>query len=471
MKAIDLVIGLEIHVELNTKSKIFCSCKNSFGSKPNTNVCPICLGLPGSLPLLNQEAVSKTIKAGLALGSTISKTIKFDRKHYIYPDLSKSYQITQNEIPLCIGGGIKLNNGKVIKFNHIHLEEDAGKLIHSNNNSFIDFNRAGVPLIECVTEACISSADEAVEFLSKLRQILIFAEVADCKMEQAGMRCDVNLSITKSGSNTLGTRVEIKNLNSFKAVFKAIEYEKERQLNEIKNGNTIIQETRRWNDAENKTESMREKQDSQDYRYMPNPDIPEIVISNEDVENIKASLKATPTQKFEQYVKHYNLPEYDASLLISEKYIADFFDECVKIYNQPKTISNWIITDLFKIIKDRTFKSLNEVILETDFCYIISLVDTKKISRPLAKQLLEKCIETKVSPQILANQENLFKMVSKHEIMAIINDILSKTPTLKQEFTQTPEKILNFIVGSVLNQTNGRADASLVKDIAIILLK
>ena len=461
----EINIGLEIHAELKTTTKIFCGCKNSFGDEPNTNVCPVCIGLPGSLPVLSKQAVILSAKAGLALGSRIANKLALDRKHYFYPDLPKAYQISQNEYPICIGGGIKLDSGKFVRFNHIHLEEDAGKLIHDplTDQTYIDYNRGGVPLIEHVTEVDLSSADEAVEFLTKLRQTLIFADVAECKMEQGGMRCDVNLSVRKKGSTEYGTKVEMKNLNSFKAVHRAIEFESNRQIEELEKGGVIVQETRKWDDTKGMTFALRSKVESKDYRYMPEPDCFSLVLSNEDIEAIKKSLPKTPAERFEKYTKEFGLPEYDANILISERFVSDYFEKCVKLYNEPKTLSNWIMTDLLKLLKDANYSTLSEIISEEYLCEIIKLLDSKKITRNIAKELFTKTIETKENPLDIAKREKLMSSVTQEQIISIIEQIVAERPDLAEQYKVEPDKITNFIVGGVMKQTQGKADASFVK--------
>lgn len=462
----EINIGLEIHAELATKTKVFCSCKNEFGSLPNTNVCPVCIGLPGSLPVLNKQALIYAIKAGLALGCDISPISNFARKHYFYPDLPKAYQISQNDNPICIGGGITLANGKFVRFNHIHLEEDAGKLIHDEltDQTYIDYNRGGVPLIEHVTEVDISSADEAVEFLTKLRQTLIFAGVSECKMEQGQMRCDVNLSVRKKTDKWFGTKVEMKNLNSFRAVHNAIEYESNRQIETLEKGGKIIQETRKWDDIKGLSFPMRTKEDCKDYRYMPEPDIKTIKLTPMDIEAIRKSLPATPAERFAKYTKEYALPEYDANILISEKFISDYFDNCVKIYSSPKTISNWIMTDLLKIIKEHSENNLSSLIKEEDLCTILKLLEDKKINRNIAKDLLIKVIETKEKPISICEKENLISQIDNTKIFAFIDQVLAQKPDLANQYKSEPEKITNFIVGQVMKETKGKADATLVKE-------
>ncbi|MBP3581192.1 MAG: Asp-tRNA(Asn)/Glu-tRNA(Gln) amidotransferase subunit GatB [Clostridia bacterium] len=462
----EINIGLEIHAELKTNTKVFCSCRNAFGSAPNTNVCPVCIGLPGSLPVLNKEALICAIKAGLSLGSDISPKINFDRKHYFYPDLPKAYQISQNENPVCIGGGITLSNGKFVRFNHIHLEEDAGKLVHDEltDQTFIDYNRGGVPLIEHVTEVDLSSADEAVEFLTKLRQTLVFAGVADCKMEQGGMRCDVNLSVRKKTDKWFGTKVEMKNLNSFRSVHRAIEYEANRQIEALEKGEKIIQETRRWDDNKGYSYAMRTKEESKDYRYMPEPDIISVLISSDEIEKIKAELPETPSKRFEKYTTKFALPEYDANILISEKFISDYFENCCKLYAQPKTISNWIMTDLLKLLKYSSYNTLDDIISAPYLCAIIKLLDEKKISRNVSKELLLKVIETKESPLDIANREKLIEVIDTGAIYGIVDAVLAEKPDLASQYKVEPDKITNFIVGAVMKQTKGKADATLVKE-------
>ena len=323
----DIVIGLEIHAELKTKTKVFCSCKNEFGAQPNTNTCPVCTGMPGALPILNKRAVELAIKAGLSFGCDISRYSVFERKNYFYPDLSKAYQISQLVYPLCVGGKVELDSGKTIRLNRIHLEEDAGKLTHISKavGTLVDYNRGGTPLIEMVTEPDFSSAEEVVEFLKKVRENLVFENIANCYMEEGGMRCDVNLSLKKKGTSELGIRTEMKNLNSFKSVQRAIEYEAKRQAEVLSGGGVVIQETRKWNDDKGKSTSMRTKEQAQDYRYFPDPDILALNISDEDIERVKDEMVMLPAKRREVYQEEYGLPLYDAQILTSSKYISDYF--------------------------------------------------------------------------------------------------------------------------------------------------
>ncbi|MDD4110266.1 MAG: Asp-tRNA(Asn)/Glu-tRNA(Gln) amidotransferase subunit GatB [Clostridia bacterium] len=465
MNEYDIVIGLEIHAELKTNSKVFCSCENLFGSEPNTHCCTVCIGLPGALPVLNKKAVELAIKAGLCFGSKISPIAVFERKNYFYPDLSKAYQISQLEKPICVGGGVDLDRGKHIRLNRIHLEEDAGKLIHNENiGTFIDYNRGGIPLIETVTEPDISSADEAIEFLSKLRSALTFADIAECKMEEGGMRCDVNLSIKKKGDTKLGTRTEMKNLNSYKMVYRAIKYETDRQIEELEKGNRIKQETRKWDDNTGKSYAMRSKEESQDYRYFPDPDLLAVQIKKEDVAKIKKEIPMLPNERIQNYIS-LGLPEYDAKILTSEKFISNYFDNCISIYSEPKLISNWIMVELLKNLKETETNSLKDIIIEEKLCKIIKLVEDKKITRTIGKFLLEMAINTKEDIDSIIKKNNLIEDISEEEIEKIIKDTINNKPSLVEDFKREPGNIENFVIGQVMKNTRGKANIIVTKKI------
>ena len=467
-KDYEIVIGLEIHAELNTETKVFCACKNAFGSDQNTNCCPVCVGLPGALPVLNKKAVEYTIKAGLAAGCEINNIAIFERKNYFYPDLSKAYQISQLEKPICIGGGIMLDSGKFIRLNRIHLEEDAGKLIHRSvqAGTFIDYNRGGVPLIETVTEPDISSAEEAVEFLTKWRQNLIFAGVANCKMEQGGMRCDVNLSVRKVGA-PLGTRTEMKNLNSFKSVFRAIEYEANRQIEELEAGHKITQETRKWDDDKGKSFSMRSKEEAEDYRYFPDPDILTVDITRDDVERVKKTLPMLPTERVNKYVTEYGLPEYDAKILTTEKYISDYFDEAVSMYASPKDISNWIMTDLLKTLKETETEDLSAIISAKNLVTIIKMINDKTITRTNCKTLFEKVCETKADASTLAKELGFLDQMSVEEMIKLIDMIFEKNPKAIADYKLEPADVTNYFIGQLMRETRGKAKVDIAKPIII----
>ena len=458
----EVVIGLEIHAELNTKTKIFCACQNKFGQAPNTNCCSVCTGMPGALPILNKEAVNLTIKAGLSCDCEINDYAVFERKNYFYPDLSKAYQISQLVKPICVGGHITLSSGKVIRLNRIHLEEDAGKLIHGLNETYIDYNRGGVPLIESVTEPDISSSDEAIEFLTKLRNRFIFSNVANCKMEQGGMRCDVNLSVRKKGNTEYGTRTEMKNLNSFKSVARAIEYEANRQIELIEKGEKIVQETRKWDDEKSKSFSMRSKEDSQDYRYFPDPDLLTVKIKRENVEKLRSELPLSQEKRIEKYTQQFGLPTKDTEVLVSSKVISDYFDDCVKILNEPKEISNWILTEILKL----EFTD-NIPVTSENLTNIIKLVLDKKISRSNAKILLEKVVETKKDALVLAKEMDMLSTISQGSIESIIDKLILDNPKAVQDYEKTPDKVIQFFIGNTMKETKGKADVKFAREYII----
>lgn len=458
----EVVIGLEIHAELNTKTKIFCSCQNKFGQSPNSNCCPVCTGMPGALPVLNKEAVKLTIKAGLSCDCEINDYAVFERKNYFYPDLSKAYQISQLVKPICIGGHITLDSGKVVRLNRIHLEEDAGKLIHGFNETYIDYNRGGVPLIESVTEPDISSSEEAIEFLTKLRNRFIFSNVANCKMEQGGMRCDVNLSVRKKGDKEFGTRTEMKNLNSFKSVAHAIEYEANRQIELVENGEKIVQETRKWDDEKGKSFSMRSKEDSQDYRYFPDPDLLTVKISREDVEKLKNELPLSQEKRIEKYMNEYGLTKQDTDVLVASKIVSDYFDDCLSLLNEPKEVANWILTEILKL-------NFTEVVPVTsaNLTQIIKLVLDKKISRNNAKLLLEKVVETNGDALTLAKEMDMLSQISNDTITNIIDNLIASNPKAVQDYQKTPDKVIQFFIGGTMKETKGKADVKFAREYII----
>lgn len=469
MQEYDVVIGLEVHSELKTNAKVFCSCKNQFGQAPNTNCCPVCVGLPGALPVLNKKAVELVIKAGLTMDCEINDLAVFERKNYFYPDLAKAYQISQLVRPICIGGKIKLKN-KEVRLNRIHLEEDAGKLVHSTAaiGTLIDYNRGGVPLMELVTEPDISSAEEAVEFLTKLRQRLIFAGVAECKMEQGGMRCDVNISVKKKGSKELGERTEMKNLNSFKSVYRAINYEANRQIEVLENGGKIIQETRKWDDNHGKSVSMRKKETSSDYRYFPDPDMLAVEIPREDVENLKKTLPLMPEELKAKYMTEYGLTEYESDILTKEKDLSDYFNETVENFNKPKEVSNWILTEVLSKLKEGNDEIL---ISPKDLAKILKLVENKTVTRTNAKEILTRVWE---------NGENIDKLakeyggnVDNEALKKIVETIINGNPKAVEDYrtSDTPEKVFRWFIGQVMKETRGKANAVKAEEYVKELLK
>lgn len=459
IKDFDITIGLEIHAELNTNTKVFCSCKNEFGSEPNTNVCPVCIGLPGSLPVINKKAVELGIKAGLCMGCEISPLTIFERKNYFYPDLSKAYQISQLQKPLCLGGGITLDSGKFIRLNRIHLEEDAGKLTHVNSTvgSLIDYNRGGVPLIEIVTEPDMNSAEEAVEFMMKLRSNLVFGGIAECKMEQGGMRCDVNLSVKPKGSKTLGTRTEMKNLNSFKMVGRAINYEALRQVEALESGEKIIQQTRKWDDNKGRSFPMRSKEEANDYRYFPDPDILAIKVSDRLIQETKLSLPRLSEQRKNYYITELKLPVYDAKILTSEKSFSDYFEEALKLFDSPKVVSNWIMTEVLRKFKEKETNDLNDIITVKNLVDIIKMVEQKEITRLSAKELFEKICFNGLDAKQTAKSEGILAGITDEEIIKIIDEALRANPKAVEDYKTEPDKVIKFFMGQVMRKTAGAA--------------
>lgn len=458
MQEYDIVIGLEVHAELSTKSKVFCSCKNEFGAIPNSNCCPVCIGLPGALPVLNKKAVELVIKAGLTIDSEINDLAVFERKNYFYPDLSKAYQISQLVRPICVGGELKLKN-KIVRVNRIHLEEDAGKLIHSSGDAgtLIDYNRGGVPLMELVTEPDISSAEEAVEFLTKLRSLLVFAEVAECKMEQGGMRCDVNISVKPKGSNVLGNRTEMKNLNSFKSVYRAIEFESERQIELLEKGEKVVQETRKWDDDAGISYAMRKKETSQDYRYFPDPDLLAVRIKREEVDDIRKTLPLMPDKLKEKYVSEFGLTDYDAEIITKEKILINFFEETIKLHSNPKNVANWLITEILSKIKDEDQPNIK--ISPQNLAKILNFIAEGKITRTVAKEIFAKVWEK--DEDIDALVKTMGGGISDDELENLILRIISSNPKAVEDFkaSPTPEKQLKWFVGQVMKETRGKANA------------
>ena len=463
MKDYEVTIGLEVHAELKTNTKCFCSCKNEFGGEPNTHCCPVCVGMPGALPVINKRAVELTIKAGLCMGCDINDIAVFERKNYFYPDLSKAYQISQLIRPICLHGGVKLDSGKFIRLNRIHLEEDAGKLVHKSETvgTLIDYNRGGVPLIEMVSEPDMSSPEEALEFLGKLRENLIYADIAECKMQEGGMRCDVNVSIREKGQKEYGTKVEMKNINSFKAVERAIKFEVERQKEILENGGTVRQETRRWDDVLGESSSMRSKEDSKDYRYFPDPDILAIEIPRENVEKIRKELPLLPAERKEKYMGEFGLSLYDTNLLLSEKVYSNFFDECVKLYNKPKSVVNWIQSQVLSLIKDEEEKEIK--ISASNLTKIIEMLEKKEISQQDSRTLFAKCWEEDIDAKEFAKSSGMLSTLSENELEKIMDEVISENPKACEDFKTTPDKVMPFFIGQVMKKTKGKANSEVVR--------
>lgn len=468
----EIVIGLEVHSELNTESKIFCSCKNEFGGEPNTHCCPICSGHPGVLPVLNKKAVQYTVKAGLAFDCKILKFSKFDRKNYYYPDLPKAFQTSQYDLPICKDGRLNfIHNGeeKSVRINRIHLEEDAGKLIHSEwgSGTLVDYNRCGVPLIEIVTEPDIRSPEEAISFLENIKNVLKYTQVSDCKMEEGSLRCDVNLSLMPKGSDKYGTRTEMKNVNSFKAAYKAMHYEIKRQTEILMTGGKVLQETRRWDDAKGKSFSMRSKEDAQDYRYFPEPDLVPLAFTEEYIQNVKDSLPELPAKRMQRYIKDYGLPQYDAEVLTADMEISDFFDECSKIYDNKKSLSNWIMGDVMKKLKENESDDILIPIKSENFVKLLKLYDDKVISQNASKIVFEKIWEKDCDPEKIVDELGLKQISDTNELLNMVKEIIANNPQPVADFKSGNKKALAFFVGQIMKASKGKANPQVINELLI----
>ena len=467
----ELVVGLETHVELLTNTKIFCSCINKFGDEPNTHCCPVCIGLPGTLPKLNSEVVRLAILAGLATNCKINLKSFMDRKNYVYPDLSKAYQISQYYTPICEHGYIELSNHKKIRINRIHMEEDAGKLVHKNGDVYIDYNRGGVPLIEIVTEPDISSSSEAREYVEKLQNILRYAGVSDCKMQEGSMRCDVNVSVKPVNSDILGTRTEIKNMNSVTFMTKAIDYEFERQTELLNNNQKIIQQTLRYIESTNSTESMRDKEDAQDYRYFRDPDLTEINLKPEYIQELQTQLPELPDSRINKYINSYEISEKDAALLVKYKRVSDFFESSIKNLKSPKIICNFIIGQIFMIIETESDREKFDILVTPDqINKLAALVETNKINMNLAKKTLINMLETgKDISEFISEQDMLG--ISEQDLEKFCVEAINSNQNAVQDYLNGKEKALKSILGCVMKQTRGRANAQVIENILVRLIK
>ncbi len=458
------VIGLEIHAELLTKTKIFCSCENKFGVEPNTLVCPICSGMPGTLPSLNKSAVELAVKAGIVLGCKISNKSSFDRKNYFYPDLPKAYQITQFYNPICYDGLVKIND-KNIRIERIHLEEDAGKLIHRDKYSIIDFNRCGVPLIEIVTMPDFHSADEVCDFVKLISSRMKYAGLCDAKLEQGSLRVDVNISLKEKISLGFGKRAEIKNLNSLKSIKQAIEYEITRQTKLIENGEEILVETRRFDEKTGTTVFMRTKETKGDYRYFPEPDLPQIFISNGEIERLKQELPIMPDERLSTYINVYKLPKQDAELLTEDKFISDFYDSCVAIYPAYKTISNILLNEVKKILNKRATNFSSVIFSPNDIIEISKLYDEKKITKNSLSYILEIMTETNEPPTKIAETHNLLIEDNQDELNDIISKVLDENRKAINEYLEGNKKVFAFLMGQIMRSSNKGTNPNTVSEI------
>ncbi len=470
------VIGLEVHAELSTKTKIFCSCPTKFGASPNTQTCPICMAMPGTLPVLNEKVVEYAVKAGLATNCTISKDSKNDRKNYYYPDLPKSYQISQYDKPLCENGYIEIdtkNGKKKIRILRIHIEEDAGKLNHDDfgGGSLVDLNRAGVPLIEIVSEPDISSSEEAEAYLRKLKAILEYIEVSDCKMQEGSYRADVNVSVKKKTDEKLGTRTEMKNMNSFRSITRGIDYEIDRQIDLLEDGKQVEQQSLRWDDVSGKTFSMRDKEDAQDYRYFPDPDLVAIRLSNEYVENIRKNLPELPEKRRERYLNEYKMTEKETDIIVSSKYLSDLFEEAADICKNRKAVSNWIISDISRILNEKELEPADIPFTAEQLAHLVMIIDKGTISSSIGKKVLEELFENPREPEDIVKEKGWVQISDEGEIKKIVAEILANNQQSVSDYKAGKDKALGFLVGQAMKATKGKANPQLLNKLFIEELK
>lgn len=466
----EAVIGLEVHVELKTNTKIFCNSSTEFGGDPNTHVCPVCLGLPGVLPVLNKKVLEYAVKAGLALNCQIARFSKFDRKNYYYPDLPKNYQISQYDLPIAEHGYIEIEAGgrhKRIGITRLHMEEDAGKLVHQGTimttpYSLVDYNRTGVPLIEIVSEPDMRTPEEARAYLEKLKSIIQYTGVSDCKMEEGSLRCDVNISVRPAGAAELGTKTEIKNMNSFKAVQKALEYEIQRQIDELEYGGRIVQETRTWDEAKGVTVSMRSKEEAHDYRYFPDPDLVPIVIDEDWLQEVKAALPELPDARRARYVEQYGLPEYDANLLTLTKEMADFFEDVLDYYPQPKIVSNWMMGDFTRLLYANQLEITDSPVKPKQLGEMLKLIDNGTISGKIAKTVLEEMVATGKDPAVIVKEKGLVQITDTDALGKIIDQVIADNPQSVADYRSGKTKAIGFLVGQTMKATKGKASPDLV---------
>ncbi|MDO8527338.1 MAG: Asp-tRNA(Asn)/Glu-tRNA(Gln) amidotransferase subunit GatB [Deltaproteobacteria bacterium] len=459
----EAVIGLEVHAQLLTKSKLFCACSTQFGSKPNTNICPVCTGQAGTLPVLNKVAVEMAIKAGLALHCEIQEKSIFARKNYFYPDLPKGYQISQYEHPLCLNGHLDK-----IHIQRIHMEEDAGKLLHDLGDpkvSHVDLNRCSMPLIEIVSGPDLRSAAEAADYLRKLRGILVYLEVCDGNMQEGSLRCDANVSIRPIGSKEFGTRAEIKNVNSFKFVESAINYEIKRQTERVEKGEKIVQETRLWNQAEGITESMRSKEEAHDYRYFPDPDLLPLIVDQAWIAKVKSTLPELAEAKAKRFVTEYGIPEYDANVLTAEKPMANYFEECVKANNAPKKISNWIMAELMRELKERDLYITEIKVTPKQLAKMIGMIDEGVISGSIAKTVFMEMLDSGTDPNAIVQTKGLVQVSDTGAIEAAVEKILARETENVKTYKSGKTNVFGFFVGAVMKEMQGKANPKLVNEI------
>ena len=471
----ETVIGLEVHVELATKTKIFCGCSTAFGGAPNTHTCPVCTGMPGSLPVLNRRVVEHAMAVGLATNCKITQYCKFDRKNYFYPDNPQNYQISQLYLPICRDGYVEIQTGsesKKVRIHEIHMEEDAGKLIHDEweDCSLVDYNRSGVPLIEIVSEADMRSAEEVIAYLEKLRLIIQYLGASDCKLQEGSMRVDVNLSVHEPGT-PFGTRTEMKNLNSFKAIARAIEGERNRQIELIEEGKEVIQETRRWDDNKEYSYAMRSKEDAQDYRYFPEPDLPPIMISDEWMQSIKEKQPELRDEKRIRYAKEYDIPEYDIDILTGSKHLADLFEETVALCKNPKKVSNWLMVETFRLLKEKEQEPEDILFSPKHLADLIQLTEKNTINSTVAKEIFEIMFSEDIDPVQYVKDHGLVTVSDVNELKTVVQKIIEDNPQSVSDYRSGKERAIGFLVGQTMKAMKGKADPGVVNQLLVELLK
>lgn len=474
-KVYETVIGLEVHVELASKTKIFCGCSTAFGGAPNSHTCPVCTGMPGSLPVLNKQVVEYAIAVGLATNCSITQYCKFDRKNYFYPDNPQNYQISQLYLPICRNGGVEIETAagkKTVGIHEIHMEEDAGKLVHDEweDCSIVDYNRSGVPLIEIVSEPDMRSAEEVIAYLEKLRLIIQYLGASDCKLNEGSMRADVNLSVREMGAPEFGTRTEMKNLNSFKAIARAIEGERTRQIELIEEGKKVIQETRRWDDNKEYSYAMRSKEDAQDYRYFPEPDLVPIVISDEWIAEIKARQPELRTEKLERYKKEFGLPDYDAEIITGHKKFADLFEATTEICNKPKKVSNWIMGEIIRLLKENEMDPEDIQFSPVNLAKVIDLADSGAINSTVAKEVFEEVFKDDIDPDKYVEEKGLKTVNDAGELQTVVEQVIRDNPQSVEDYRNGKEKAIGFLVGQTMKAMKGKANPGMVNKILKELL-
>ncbi|MCD8368799.1 MAG: Asp-tRNA(Asn)/Glu-tRNA(Gln) amidotransferase subunit GatB [Clostridiales bacterium] len=463
----ETVIGLEVHVELATKTKIFCGCSTAFGGAPNTHTCPVCTGMPGSLPVLNRQVVEYALAVGLATNCGINQYCKFDRKNYFYPDNPQNYQISQLYLPICHDGWVEIETAagkKKVRIHEIHMEEDAGKLIHDEwgDCSLVDYNRSGVPLIEIVSEPDMRSADEVIAYLEKLRMTIQYLGASDCKLQEGSMRADVNLSVREAGATEFGTRTEMKNLNSFKAIARAIEGERTRQIELLEDGKKVVQETRRWDDNKESSHAMRSKEDAQDYRYFPDPDLVPVMISDAWLERVRAAQPELRPEKMVRYQEEYGLPLYDADILTGSKHLADIFEETVAQCGRPKDVSNWLMTDAMRLLKEAEKDPEDLDFTPANLAKLIGLVEKNVINRTVARSVFEAIFRDDVDPEVYVEEHGLKVVNDEGAVRQTIEELLLKNPQSVADYKAGKKKAMGFIVGQTMRAMKGKADPAVV---------